>query len=272
MGRGLRTGLRATWRDRIVAVLGILTCEILELEFGHLLGTDGEVGRVTVLEEERSSRLLSALGRHADGDVKRISTFDEFSREEECQLEVLIRVLELGLHIWPKKLREALVEAAHEMSKYSDVILLGYGLCGNALEAPRELLADIGVPVFIPTDEDHPVDDCVGLLIGGRERYYAEQRKVAGTFFVTPGWSSHWQRLFDLQTGGVSMEMARRMFEHYERTLVISSPVMSEEEMRQGIREFVEMFGFRIERCMGTMSILSRAWEEAKRYLQAKIH
>ena len=251
-----------------MAVLGVLTCEILELEFGHLLGTDREIGRVTVLEEERSSRLLSALGRHADGDVRRISTFEEFSRDEVCKMEVLIRVLELGLHIWPKKLRQALVEAAHEMSRYSDAILLGYGLCGNALEVPQELLADIGVPVFIPMDEDHPVDDCVGLLIGGRERYYAQQRKVAGTFFITPGWSSHWQRLFDLQTGGVSIEMARRMFEHYERTLVISSLVMSDDDMRQGIREFVDMFGFRTEACEGTMGILVRTWGEAKNYLQ----
>ncbi len=34
-----------------MAVLGVLTCEILELEFAHLLGTDSEVGRVTVLED-----------------------------------------------------------------------------------------------------------------------------------------------------------------------------------------------------------------------------
>jgi hypothetical protein len=262
--------LGAVWRDRIVAVLGILTCEVLELEFGHLLATDGEIGRITVLEDERSSRLLSALERHANRDVRCISTLDEFRPDGECELEVLIRVLELGLHIWPKKLREALVEAAHEMSRYSDAILLGYGLCGNALEAPRELLADIGVPVFIPMDEDHPVDDCVGLLIGGRERYYAQQRKVAGTFFITPGWSSHWQRLFDLQTGGVNLEMARRMFEHYERTLVISSPVMSEEEMRRSIGEFVELFNFRVETCEGTLSILTRAWEEAKGCLRAR--
>ena len=34
---------------------------------------------------------------------------------------------------------------------------------------PDELLADAGVPGFIPMDQDHPVDDCVGLIIGGRE-------------------------------------------------------------------------------------------------------
>jgi hypothetical protein len=247
-----------------VAVLGVLTCEILELEFGHLLSTDGDLGRITVLKEERSSRLFSTIQQERDGHLRRISSLDEFVPDGGSQLDALVRVLELGLHIWPKKLREALLEAALEMSQHVDALLLGYGLCGNALEAPEELLSDIGIPVFIPMDEDHPVDDCVGLLIGGRERYYAEQCKVAGTFFVTPGWSSHWQRLLDQEMGGVSMDIARRMFEHYERTLLISSPVMPEEEMRQGIGEFVETFDFRIETCGGTLDILKRTWQEAK--------
>ncbi len=60
------------------------------------------------------------------------------------------------------------------------------------------------------------------------------------------------------------------MFEHYERTLLISNPVMSNEEMREDIREFVEMFGFRVEACQGTMSILQRTWEEARRSLRSE--
>jgi hypothetical protein len=247
-----------------LAVLGVLTCEIVELEFGHLLRADEDVGPITVLDEERSARLVAALDGERDGDVRLISTLDEFARDGGGQPEVLVRVLELGLHVWPKKLHEALVEAAEEMSQHVDALVLGYGLCGNALESPRELLADLGVPVFVPMDQDHPVDDCVGLLIGGRERYYAEQCKVAGTFFITPGWAHHWRRMFERELGGVSMDLARRMFEHYERTLLISNPVMSDQEMQESIREFVDEFGFRIETCAGTMGILSQTWEEAK--------
>jgi hypothetical protein len=251
-------------------VLGVLTCEVLELEFAHLLDTDGEIGRFTVLDDGRSARFLSALEGSTDGDVRRISALEEFAPDGGSQPEVLVRVLELGLHVWPKKLREALVEAAREMSQHVDALLLGYGLCGNALESPRELLSDVAVPVFLPMDQDHPVDDCVGLLIGGRERYYAEQCKVAGTFFITPGWAHHWRRMFERETGGMSVDLARRLFEHYERTLLISNPVTSDQEMREGIREFVEMFDFRIEACVGTMDILERTWEEAKGSLGAQ--
>ena len=69
-----------------------------------------------------------------------------------------------------------------EFGPHVDALVLGYGLCGNALEKPEKLLSEAGVPVFIPMDEDHPVDDCIGLLIGGRECYYKEQCKVAGPF------------------------------------------------------------------------------------------
>ena len=82
------------------------------------------------------------------------------------------------------------------MAPYVDAILLGYGLCGNALKDHEELFLDSRVPVFLPMDGDHPVDDCVGLIIGGRENYYEEQCKVAGTMFINSGFLRHWETLF----------------------------------------------------------------------------
>jgi hypothetical protein len=247
-----------------VAVLGVLSCEILELEFAHLLRSDPEVSRITVVNDERSTRLTDALELGEANELRRIPRLNEFSPSSTDGLEVLIRVLELGLHIWPMKLQEALLEAAHETAPHVDALLLGYGLCGNALQKPQELLSGLGVPAFIPMDEDHPVDDCVGLLIGGRERYCAELCKVAGTFFITPGWSYHWRRMFDQEFGGMSLDLAKRMFEHYERTLLISNPIMTEDRMAGYVGEFNEMFGFRSECCDGTLDILTDTWKAAK--------
>jgi hypothetical protein len=119
-------------------------------------------------------------------------------------------------------------------------------------------------------DEDHPVDDCVGLLIGGRERYYAELCKVAGTFFFTPGWSYHWRRMFDGEFGGMSLDLAKRMFRHYERTLLISNPIMTEDQMARHVEEFNEMFGFPSESCEGTLDIMTDAWRAAKYALDSQ--
>ena len=253
-----------------MSVLGILTCEILELEFAYLLNTDKDITRITVLENSRSARMLEALESTGSVNPNRISALESFAPDPENRLEVLVNVLELGLHNRKKLLQEGLVEAACEMGPRADALLLGYGLCGNALEKPDELLSDAGVPIFIPMDEDHPVDDCVGLVIGGRQAYYAEQCKVAGTFFMIPGWTCHWRRMFEKELGNLSVDMARRLFKDYERSLLISTPIMSEETMQQNSNEFNTRFGMREEIRQGTLDILINSWNSAKTFLYEK--
>ncbi|CAB1061274.1 hypothetical protein D1BOALGB6SA_6047 [Olavius sp. associated proteobacterium Delta 1] len=250
-----------------MGVLGILTCEILELEFAYLLNSDIDVERITVLENSRSVRMIDEL--EPAETLNRISDLEVFTPAPKNGLEVLVHVLELGLHNRKNLLQQGLVKAAREMGTRVDALLLGYGLCGNALEKPDELLSDAGVPVFIPLDEDHPVDDCIGLLIGGRERYYAEQCQVAGTFFMIPGWTSHWKRMFEQECGNISEDMARRLFKDYERSLLVSTPIMSIEEMKQNSTAFNALFGLRTEVCQGTLGILHKTWDTAKQYLNS---
>lgn len=154
------------------------------------------------------------------------------------------------------------------MRPYIDSLFLGYGLCGNALEKPVEML-DIDIPVFIPMDDrDHPVDDCVGLLIGGRDIYYAEQRRVPGTFFMIPGWTCHWKSIFNRDFCGGNPDMAKRIFSAYERSLMVLTPVISENEMRRNTEEFNRMFNLRVESREGTMSILYETWNAAKAFMR----
>jgi hypothetical protein len=253
-----------------MAILGVLTCEILELEFAELLAADKEVGRITVLEDERSARLIAALESTDKDKLNRITHLKDFTPDPEIALEVLVGVLELALHIRRHTLQQGLIEAALEFGPRVDALMLGYGLCGNAFEKPGELLSDAGVPVFIPMDMDHPVDDCIGLIIGGRKRYYEEQCRVAGTFFMIPGWTYHWKRMFEQEFGNLSAEMAKRLFKHYERSLLIQTPSMCLAEMRQNIGAFNEMFGFRTDVCEGTHRILLKTWDSVKAYLNPK--
>ena len=125
-------------------------------------------------------------------------------------------------------------------------------------------------PVFIPMDQDHPVDDCVGLIIGGRECYYQEQCNVAGTFFMIPGWTRHWKKLFEKEYGSFDVEFTRRIFglSNYERSLVIPNATLSAAKMRQNIEEFNQLFGFRTELKPGSLDMLQKSWETAKNYLQ----
>jgi Protein of unknown function (DUF1638) len=248
-----------------MAVLGILTCEILELEFAHLLTRDPDKPRITVLDDQYSTRFIQAVEESGGPRPTRIPLLKAFSPISPDRLEVVIQVLRIALHNRKKHLQEALSKATREMGRHVDAIVLGYGLCGNALEKPDEIIGDAGVPVFIPMDDDHPVDDCIGLIIGGRENYYGEQCKVAGTFFMIPGWTSHWRGIFDSEYGGgLTPEMAKEVFAYYERSLIVTSPVLTEEEMRGNIREFNQLLGFRTEVRPGTMDILQRTWDAAK--------
>lgn len=249
-----------------MAVLGLLTCEILELEFAHLLANDSEVASLTVVEDQSSLGFIAAM--EAEGlDPRRIPILRGYTPSYPAKLEVLVRVLELGLHNRKRILQEGLVKAAREMGHYVDALVLGYGLCGNALQDPEGLLEDAGVPVFVPMDEDHPVDDCVGLILGGRDRYYREQCRVAGTFFMIPGWTRHWKRLLEKEHGSFDVAFARRIFRHYERSLLIPNAVLTEDTMRKNIEEFTQAFGFRTEVLQGKLDILRATWHKAKRVL-----
>jgi hypothetical protein len=253
-----------------LGTIGILTCEILELEFAYLMGTDEQVQRITVLEDEHSQRLIEMLASMQCQRLQRIRRLEEFVPASDCKLEVLIQVLELALHDRKRTLQQGLQESARAFGPHVDALLLGYGLCGNALEKPDELLQGAGVPVFIPMDEDHPVDDCVGLIIGGRSHYYDEQCKVAGTFFMIPGWTYHWRRMFAREHGNLSLDMAKRLFKDYERSLLIQTPVMAEAEMKQNSKEFNQLFGLHQESRPGTLEILKQTWSTAKAFLSSK--
>lgn len=251
-----------------MAALGVLLCEVLELEFAQLLAADPGCARVTVVDTPTAARLIGALRERGLPHLRTIREPGQFRPTAGPGREALVQVLELGLHARRENLQQGLVAAALELGPQVDALFLGYGLCGNALEDPQGLLAEAGLPIFLPMDEDHPVDDCVGLVIGGRGAYYEEQCKVAGTFFMTPGWTYHWKQLFNQDFGNISVPMAKRLFAHYERTLLLQTPWMPDPEMRRNAAEFNEMFACRSEVRPGTLRLLQEAWESASAHLE----
>ena len=250
-----------------MAVIGILTCEILELEFASLLGADSEVGRVSVLENRQSARLISLLEACSIRNLQRFPHVHAFSPEPTEAVEVLVRVLSMGLHRTRKVLQRALVAAAHELRPHVNSLLLGYGLCGNALEDPNALL-DVDVPVILPLDRGSPVDDCVALCLGGRDCYVAEQRETPGTFFLTPGWSRHWKRMLDPRSGEVAQPGLKRLLSNYERALLVQTPALADDELLRRGEDFSKITGLRLETRQGSMALLTEAWVAAKRSLR----
>jgi Protein of unknown function (DUF1638) len=243
--------------------LGIITCQILELEFAYILSNNPDVAVVRILENPFAHGFCEAMERIGGRPVERIRYLTPASGRSPAGLDIVVRVMEVGLHSVIQDLKDGVRDAASELADGVDAILVGYGLCGNAFQNPDELFADIGVPIFMPMDGDHVVDDCVGLVIGGREHYYEEQCRCAGTMFLTPGWTRHWKKVL-LSGKRYDLKMLKRLMAEYKRLLILPTPVMSEEEMAPSALEFIEMFGLEPEIRPGTLSLLDRTWAVVK--------
>jgi hypothetical protein len=254
-----------------MARLGIIACQILELELAHLLVNDIEVSGIALLDNGFGDGFLRALKQKGESVPRLTGDTGKCLSAEPDRLEVMVQIMELGLHTVIRALRTAVIDAVLEMSTHVDAIVLGYGLCGNALNNHQEIMSDIDVPVFMPIDGDHTVDDCVGLIIGGREAYYEEQCKVAGTFFMNTGFSRHWKDLLQKANAvKVDEAMSKRIMAGYERSLLLITPVLSEDEMAANIEAFNQTYGLRTEVRKGTLEILEKTLTKGKNFVLKK--
>jgi hypothetical protein len=243
-----------------MTILGLITCQVLELEIAHLLAGEPRVSEVKVIETSESRRLAQVLENGGKISPHCIPHLSSFHPVPSSGLTVLVRVLPFGLHRNRQTLQKALRKAAREISRYADGLLLGYGRCGGTLDDPAAML-DLDIPVSFPRDASGPpVDDCVGLLLGSRDVYVAEQRRIPGTFFMTPGWTTHWKSLL---AGGAGAPALGRVFAGYERILLVSTPVLSITEMQRRTAPFAELLGLPCDIREGTLAPLQAAWKSA---------
>ncbi|MGW8185909.1 MAG: hypothetical protein ACWGNK_01545 [Desulfobacterales bacterium] len=77
-----------------MATLGIITCEILELEFAHLLTHDPEVAGITVVDTRFSKGFTRAYEQSARLKPRLIDFVGKYLPKLPERLEVLVQVLE----------------------------------------------------------------------------------------------------------------------------------------------------------------------------------
>jgi Protein of unknown function (DUF1638) len=95
--------------------------------------------------------------------------------------QVDLEFLPKGLHDLGGKLMAAKIQEAVNRTPEGiyDAILLGYGLCGNGLDG----LIVRHTRLVLPR-----AHDCIGLLMGSRERYQAYFENNPGTYYRSTGW------------------------------------------------------------------------------------
>lgn len=164
--------------------------------------------------------------------------------------------LEQGLHRTPRNLTEELQEAINGASQY-DTIYLGYGLCSRAViglqAAPHQKL-------IIPR-----IDDCIGISMGSRNRYYEEFLSHPGTYYFSRGWVEaaedplkEYNKTLEKYGEEVAEWTIRESLKHYERTVFIRNFEVGEEEAKVYAQKFAGFFDLLYEEINGSLDYVNK--------------
>ena len=167
-----------------------------------------------------------------------------------------VESLEFGLHLRPEKLHVRLQQAVDQAAGSADTVLLGYGLCSNAVVGLRSDWCTLVVP---------KVHDCIALLLGSREGHLREARREPGTYYLTKGWieaggtpfSEH-RSLVERYGEARARRMSRLALRNYTRLVFIQTGSRELDEYRRYARRASEEFGLRYQEIRGEPALLKK--------------
>lgn len=161
--------------------------------------------------------------------------------------------LEQGLHRSPQSLKQTLQETIENQPNYN-VILLAYGLCSNAIIG---LKARTSQTLVIPR-----IDDCIGISMGSRAKYYKEFKNNPGTYYFTKGWiEADSDPLQDYYAciprlgQEVALWASQESIRHYTRACLIKTRDENIEEAKY-VNHFADFFKLKYEEVEGSLNYI----------------
>jgi Protein of unknown function (DUF1638) len=165
-------------------------------------------------------------------------------------------VLDFGLHTNPKSLRRALQNAINRSAPDIETVLLGYGLCSQAVIGLRSGNRTLIIP---------RVDDCIAIFLGSAAEYQRQYSSVPGTYYLTKGWIESGDTPFseyDILVERYGVQIARRIIKqilkNYTRLAFISTGNDKLENYRERARSLAGQFGLRYEEIEGSDAIIKK--------------
>lgn len=178
--------------------------------------------------------------------------------------------LEFGLHAWPEKLKEAVIEKVNSLEGKADAVLLGYGICNS--------LKDITVDLRVPTVR-LDADDCIGALLTSDE-YAKERKKCAGTLYNTPYFTQQGlermkmelvEKVPNYEELGIDVEWyLDKLFDGYSRVLFIDDGTGDVEKLKQMSEKIAQELKLRHECRCGTLEVLTGSLARTKELAREK--
>jgi hypothetical protein len=165
-------------------------------------------------------------------------------------------VLDFGLHTNPRSLKRALQNAIDSSPTDIETILLGYGLCSQAVVGLRSGSRTLIIP---------RVDDCIAIFLGSAVEYQRQHRSVPGTYYLTKGWIefgdtpfSEYDILIERYGEQIAQRIINQILKNYTRLAFISTGNNELEHYRRRARSLAEQFGLRYEEIEGSDVIIKK--------------
>lgn len=260
-------------------LLTILSCKILQDEIVHILENDVTVDEILVVgngqENDFTTKLRMVGLQYKLLSPAKLQIDTEQYKNDPQKYTVMVYMVELALHEFPKILKAEIYKLLDELSKCSSGILLFYGLCGNVFDKLHIDFSHLekSCPVRILRDDTRTVDDCVGATLGGCKEYLATLKKFSehGTFLFTPMFAHAWKEIMriDPDKPEKSIKMLKKVNEMtgYKRVAKIRTGLYYTENFDEKVQEFAEIFDFEVLEIEGGQGIFVKCYEEMKKDL-----
>lgn len=165
-----------------------------------------------------------------------------------------VRELEAQLHVKPDKLKEALRTAVAEADQPGVTIVLGYGLCSNAVLGLKTEHATLVVP---------RVDDCIAMLLGSNEAFSMEAEKERGSYYLAKAYLDECANLVSEHEAMVekygeerAVRMMKLVLKHYKRVVLVDTGRYDLGPLRERVREVAELYELAVDEAPGTTRIV----------------
>ncbi len=175
-----------------------------------------------------------------------------------------MEMLAYGLHNVPETLHFQLQEAIDHTGPEYGTILIGYGMCANAIVGIKSR----GFRLVIPK-----ADDCITLYLGSREEYLRQLRMAPGTYYLTKGWIecgedpyTEYCAMRERYGHEKAYKITKRYIINYTRLALIDSGNYNSEAYRKYAKMVADHFGLTYEEIPGSKKFLERfirgEWEK----------
>ena len=154
-----------------------------------------------------------------------------------------------------------------------DAIVLGYGLCSNAVLG----LHSSKYPLVIPR-----IHDCISILLGSKERYQQVFQTYPGSFFMSKGWLEvgetqseallkqryleYMEKYEDEEIVQELMELEEEMVSNYKNSIFIRWPGLEDSQAREQVKQDAEKRNWNYLELEGSGQLLTKLvegdWDE----------